>query len=92
MSSSILKPNDQLVYCRQNQSVSVLQVDAYLYGMERSGYLIFENTPLSQVIASLERKFNVTIHYNAQKYANAYYNIKLAPEESLRRSSTFYNN
>lgn len=83
MSSSILKPNDQLVYCRQNQSVSVLQVDAYLYGMERSGYLIFENTPLSQVIASLERKFNVTIHYNAQKYANAYYNIKLAPEESL---------
>lgn len=82
-SSSILKPNDQLVYSHEDGSVKVQQVDAYLYGMERSGYLIFENVSFDQVIKTLERKYNVSIHYNAQKYTDAYYNVKFAPGESL---------
>lgn len=82
-SSSILRPNDQLLYSRQDQTVKIQTVDAALYGMERSGYLIFENTSFSQLMASLERKFNIVIHYNAQKYAGAYYNVKFAPGESL---------
>ena len=32
---------------------------------------------------ALERKFNVTIHYNSQKYADEYYNVKFAPHETL---------
>ena len=58
-------------------------VDALLYKMERSGYLIYENVSFSHLMASLERKFNVTIHYNSQKYADEYYNVKFAPHETL---------
>ncbi len=81
--SSILKPDQQLVYWHQTNEVKILSVDASLYKMERSGYLIFENSPFSRIIASLERKFNVTMHYNSQKYAVEYYNVKFAPDESL---------
>ena len=34
-------------------------------------------------MASLERKFNITIHYNSQKYASEYYNVKFSPDEKL---------
>lgn len=46
-------------------------------------YLIFENVSFNQLMASLERKFNVTIHYNSQKYANEYYNVKFSPDETI---------
>lgn len=80
---SILKPDQQLVYSHHANTVNILDVDASLYKMERSGYLIFENATFSRVVASLERKFNVTIHYNSQKYAAECYNVKFAPNESL---------
>ena len=30
-----------------------------------------------------DRKFNVTIHYNSQKFAGEYYNVKFSPDEKL---------
>ena len=67
---AILKPNERLVYSHAAHTVTVRPVDALLYKMERSGYLIYENVSFSHLMASLERKFNVTIHYNSQKYTN----------------------
>lgn len=80
---AILKPNERLVYSHAAHTVTVQSVDALLYKMERSGYLIYENVSFSHLMASLERKFNVTIHYNSQKYADEYYNVKFAPHETL---------
>lgn len=80
---AILKPNERLVYSHAAHTVTVRPVDALLYKMERSGYLIYENVSFSHLMASLERKFNVTIHYNSQKYADEYYNVKFAPHETL---------
>ena len=71
------------VYSHAAHTVTVRPVDALLYKMERSGYLIYENVSFSHLMASLERKFNVTIHYNSQKYADEYYNVKFAPHETL---------
>lgn len=70
-------------YSHAAHTVTVRPVDALLYKMERSGYLIYENVSFSHLMASLERKFNVTIHYNSQKYADEYYNVKFAPHETL---------
>ena len=81
--STILKPDQQLIYSHTAHTVMVQSVDASLYQMERSGYLIFENTSFNRLVASLERKFNVTIHYNSQKYASEYYNVKFSPDETL---------
>lgn len=80
---TLLSPDQQLIYSQTAHTVSVQSIDASLYQMERSGYLIFENVSFSRLIASLERKFNVTIHYNTQKYASAYYNVKFSPDETL---------
>lgn len=80
---AILKPNERLVYSHTAHTMTVGPVDARLYKMERNGYLIYENVSFSHLMASLERKYNVTIHYNSQKYADEYYNVKFAPHETL---------
>ena len=80
---TVLKPDQQLVYSHSEHTVMVHSIDASLYNMERNGYLIFENTSFSRLMASLERKFNVTIHYNSQKFAGEYYNVKFSPDEKL---------
>lgn len=81
--SSILKPNEQLVYTHKDGTVRIKTIDANLYGMERDGYLIFDNASFTQLLSALERKFNVVIQYNSQKYGNQFYNVKFAPDESL---------
>lgn len=81
--STILNPNQQLIYSHATRTVKVRSVDISGFQKERSGYLIFENTSFHHLMASLERKFNVTIHYNSQKYAGEFYNVKFSPEESL---------
>ena len=80
---TILKPDQQLIYSHTTHTVTVHAVDASIYNMERNGYLIFENIQFNRLMASLERKFNVTIHYNSQKYAGEYYNVKFSPDETL---------
>lgn len=81
--STILKPDQQLVYSHSEHTVMVNTIDASLYNMERSGYLIFENTSFNRLMVSLERKFNVTVHYNSLKFAGEYYNVKFSPDEKL---------
>lgn len=81
--SSILKPNQQLVYSHKDNNIHIHTVDATLYGMEREGYLIFENASFSQLITAIERKFNVVIQCNSQKYMKESYNVKFAPDETL---------
>lgn len=81
--STILNPNQQLIYSHATRTVKVRSVDISGFQKERSGYLIFENTSFHHLMVSLERKFNVTIHYNSQKYAGEFYNVKFSPEESL---------
>lgn len=81
--SSILKPNEQLVYSHREGTVGIHQVDAAIYSMEREGYLIFENTSFAQLMSALERKFNVVIQYNGQKYGHQLYNVKFGPDETL---------
>lgn len=80
---TVLKPDQQLIYSHTAHTVTVNAVDASVYNMEREGYLIFEHASFDRLIASLERKFNVTIHYNSRKYAGGYYNVKFSPDENL---------
>ena len=80
---TVLNPDQQLVYSHSGHTVMVHSIDASLYNMERNGYLIFENVSFNRLMASLKRKFNVTIYYNSQKFAGEYYNVKFSPDEKL---------
>ncbi len=79
----ILKPSEQLIYSHTDHKVSIQTVDIDLYRMERKGYLIFEDVSFRELVITLERKYNVVIHYDAQQYKDYKYNVKFAPDESI---------
>lgn len=83
ISPTVLKPNQQLIYSHKEHTATIQEIDASLYNMKRNGYLIFEHVSFDRLISTLERKFNVTIHYNSQKYMDARYNVKFSPNETL---------
>lgn len=82
----ILKPSQQLIYNQKNDSISIHQVDLDQFRMARAGYLIFENASFTELIHGLERRYQVTIHYNSNKYIDGNYNVKFAPNETLNET------
>lgn len=81
--ASVLKPNEQLVYSHLTRTVLINTVDAVQVSAWKDGYLIFRNAGFEEVIAALERKYNVTINYNAEKYKGRTYYVKFNPDESI---------
>lgn len=84
----LLKPTEQLIYSHVDHTVSIQTVDMDLYRMERRGFLIFENASFRQLITTLERKYNVVIHYDSGQYENHKYNVKFAPGETIEEVMT----
>jgi len=83
MEQSVLKPGEQLVYSHVDHSFSIHNVDMDMYRLERKGYLIFEDVSFRQLIPTIERKYNVVIHYNTQQYEGHKYTVKFAPDETI---------
>lgn len=83
LDKTILKPSEQLTYSHTDHNVSVQKIDMDLYRMERKGYLIFEDVSFRELLTTLERKYNVVIHYDAQQYKDHKYNVKFAPDETI---------
>lgn len=81
--SRILRPNEQLIFNNKSQIISVATVDAAKLNSWKSGYLIFQDATFEEIIATLERKYNVQINYNANKYNGRSYYIKFNPNESI---------
>lgn len=81
--SSILKPSEQLVYHHCTHEIQINHVDAKQMSAWKDGYLIFENASFEQLVTALERKYNVTINYNANKYNGRSYYVKFNPNESV---------
>lgn len=81
--SSILKPSEQFVYHHSTHEIRINNVDAKQMSAWKDGYLIFENASFDQLITALERKYNVTINYNADKYNGRSYYVKFNPNESV---------
>lgn len=81
--SSILKPDEQLVYSHQTRQISINKVEADGMSAWKDGYLIFEDASFEEVVAVLKRKYNVTINYDANKYRGRSYFVKFNPDESV---------
>ena len=74
--ASVLKPNEQFVYSHLTHQFTINVVDAEQISAWKDGYLIFKNATFEEVTAALERKYNVTINYNAEKYKGRTYYVK----------------
>jgi Fe2+-dicitrate sensor, membrane component len=81
--SYILKPNEQLTYSRSKKNVTIAQVDAEKLTSWRKGYLIFQGATFDDIVSTLERKYNVQINYDADKYRGKSYYGKFNPDESI---------
>ena len=82
-SSTILKPNEQLVYSNRNKTATIRNVDTTPFEMERQGFMVFENATFKQIIAALEREYNVTIRCAFTPNETEQYRLRLSPDESL---------
>lgn len=57
----ILKPNQQLIYNRKDDSLNMKEVDSELYVLWKDGQYYFENEKFSDIVKKLERGFGVKI-------------------------------
>ena len=81
--SRILVPNEQFQYSRLSHEYAVMNVDARKLASWKEGYLIFQDASFEELVSALERKYNVQINYNADKYSGQSYYVRFNPDESL---------
>ncbi|HZK69436.1 MAG TPA: FecR domain-containing protein [Paludibacter sp.] len=83
--SYILKPDEQLTYSNKKHNISIGHVDAVKLTSWNKGYLIFQGASFDEIVATLERKYNVHINYDAEKYSGGSYYGKFNPDESVEQ-------
>jgi ferric-dicitrate binding protein FerR (iron transport regulator) len=57
-----LKPNQRAVFSRESKDLALVEVETDRYTAWMSGSLVFEDSPVEDVIKALERWYGVTIH------------------------------
>jgi len=62
MKSYSLKSNQRLIYFAMNDEIDLLTVDPRLFTSWRNGELIFKDATLNDIIAELERIYNISFH------------------------------
>lgn len=81
--SYILEPDNQIVFSPSDKEVSFARVDAKkILGWE-DGYLTFSNASFPEIASVLERRFNMSINYNAENMKSNALNVRFMPGESL---------
>lgn len=79
----ILKPDEQLVYTPKNGNVELQEVRATDYSDWREGGLLFKNCPFDEILATLERTYDIHIHLQTSKYKNNRLTIPFNKHEQL---------
>ncbi|MDD4753526.1 MAG: FecR domain-containing protein [Desulfitobacteriaceae bacterium] len=79
----LLQVNEQFSYNRKEKRSSTLLVetdDVLVWTKDR---IIFNNRHINEVIVLMERKYNIRIFLNSEKYENTYITAKFSEEESI---------
>lgn len=81
--SKILKPNEQFIYNKKSSKIKVVEISQAEAKGWITGNLIFINVPLTEIIQTLERKFNIAIEYKGNIPISKLYTVKFLKEENL---------
>lgn len=81
--SYFLDPGMQLVYTPSDKSVSLARVDAGKVMEWEDGYLSFMGASFPEIASVLERRFDVSISYNAENMRRSALNVRFTPAETL---------
>ncbi|WP_288205910.1 FecR family protein [uncultured Parabacteroides sp.] len=79
----ILCPNEQIIYNSQSGLVSKEEVDAARVLQWKHGYLTFQGSSFDHIVKTIERRFDVTINYETNKFAGRSFTMKFRPDEGL---------
>ncbi len=80
---TILSPNEQFIYDRNTHSREINIVDAQSLSNWKEGQLYFKNAPFGKLVKTIERKYNVTILYDQEKYKTNKLTVKFDHDETI---------
>ncbi len=83
--SYILSPDEEVVYDRATQKSVQREVDASKDSQWKMGYLVFQGNTFEEIMRSIERRFDVSVNYDSDKFAGRSFTIRFSPEEELRQ-------
>lgn len=86
LDAEILNPDEQLVYSHKNNSFTKNHVDAEHLSSWINGYVIFQEENLGNIFHTLEKRYNVKINYDNNKFASATYTVRFHPDETLKET------
>ena len=78
----ILTPNQQISYNKIAKSVSVDTVENGNPGW-KDGLLIFQDATFNDIMNTLQRRFNISIAYNKQKFKSELYTVRFVNNENI---------
>ncbi|WP_322932633.1 FecR family protein [Bacteroides sp. CG01] len=80
----VLKPSQQIVYNKTDESVLVNTVPTGSFSW-KEGKLIFQESTFNDMMNTLERRYNVIIHYDKKLFANDSYSVKFINDEDVKQ-------
>lgn len=83
--SVLLRPNEQLVYCRSNGSMRKHRVDAVIVGSWVNGNITFTAQTLGQILKTIERHYNVRFDVSKDIDLNCRYTMNFRKGEPIDR-------
>ncbi|WP_455592052.1 FecR family protein [Bacteroides sp.] len=83
--SYMLKPNEQLIYTPKTEKVELQKVHAVDYSDWKEGGLLFKSCPFDEVMATLERVYDIHIHLQTSIYKNNRLTIHFNKHEQLEK-------
>ena len=81
--TTVLSPGEQVIFNRVTRQVlhNTVRTD-YLSDFEQ-GHLVFQSASLTQIMKSIERRYDVTIYLNSKNYDNEKMTVKFMHDETL---------
>ncbi|MCD7850375.1 MAG: DUF4974 domain-containing protein [Parabacteroides sp.] len=79
----ILSPNEQVLYNKENGKMAVRPVRASMYSSWVYGEFYFENNTLQEIMNTLERAFDVSIHIKSESLKKKRFTAQFFHNETL---------
>lgn len=77
----ILKPGQMATFFKKTKNIRIKRTNTADWTTWREGKIIFSDTPMSEVIRTIKRKFNVDIKVNDVRVYNSVFNAKFNGEK-----------
>jgi ferric-dicitrate binding protein FerR (iron transport regulator) len=81
----ILSPNEELVYDRIADEFITRKVDASKNIQWIQDFLIFQSNSFEEIVQEIERKFQITVQYDPNKFKGRTFTLRFSPNEDINQ-------